>query len=134
MAAENISLMILWRANSGTKDDVRAKQLLAEVVHYDQVLAVYSGRGVSRPSVHAYDTLWMYVWPDFHQPAPVPGPVPRADIHQCASRAGDGSRAGAARQPATKDGSNGPTSVARNAGLGASVRTPSAGSGLIIRI
>ena len=61
MAAENISLMILWRANSGTKADVRAKQLLAEVVHYDQALAVCSNRWVSRPSVHAYDTLWMYV-------------------------------------------------------------------------
>ena len=77
--------MILWRANSGTEADVRAKQLLAEVAHYDQALAVCSNRGVSRPSVHAYDMLWMYVWPDFHQSAPVPGPMPRADVHKCTS-------------------------------------------------
>jgi len=77
--------VILWRANSGTEADVRAKQLLEEVAHYDQALTVCNNRRVSRPSVHAYDTLWMYVWPDFHQPAPVPGPLPRADDHQCAS-------------------------------------------------
>ena len=49
-------------------------------------------------------------------------------------RSGDGSKAGAVRQLAKKDGSNGPTSAVRNAGSGASAMTPSAGSGLIIRI
>ena len=49
-------------------------------------------------------------------------------------RVGDGSRAGAALQPAAMDGSTGPTSAAMNAGFGTSTMTPSVGSGLFLRI
>ena len=77
--------MILWRANCGAKADLRAKELLAEVADDDPALNVCNDYGVSRPREHAFDTLWMAVWSNFHQAAPVPGPVPRADLHQCAS-------------------------------------------------
>ena len=48
--------------------------------------------------------------------------------------AGDGSRTGAALPPAAMDGSTGPTSAATNEGSGASTMTPSAVSGLFLRI
>jgi len=78
--------MLLWRANSGAEVDLWAKEFLAEVADDDPALAVYSDRGVSRPRMHAFETLWMFVWPpNIQQPVPMPGPVPRADVHQCAS-------------------------------------------------
>ena len=78
--------MVLWRANSGTEADLRAKQLLAEVVDDDPAIVVCSDRWVSGPRVHAFETLWMFVWPpNSMQPVPVSGPVPRDDDHQCAS-------------------------------------------------
>ncbi|KAG2598517.1 hypothetical protein PVAP13_5KG343300 [Panicum virgatum] len=78
--------MVLWRANSGAEADLRAKQLLAEVADDDPALVVYSDRWVSGPFVHAFETLWRFVWPtNFPLPAPVPRPVPRDDDHQCAS-------------------------------------------------
>ena len=33
---------------------------------------------------HILDTLWRYVWPNWHQAFLVPGPVPRV-VHHCAS-------------------------------------------------
>ena len=78
--------MVLWRENSGTEADLRAKQLLAEVADDDPALVVYSDRWVSGPRVHAFETLWRFVWPtNSPLPAPVPRPVPRDDDHQCTS-------------------------------------------------
>ena len=83
--------MVLWRANSGNEADLREKQLLAEVADDDPAIVVCSDRWVSDLRLHAFATLWMFVWPpNSPQPALVPGPVPRDDDHQCASRAGDG--------------------------------------------
>ena len=77
--------MILWQANSGAAADLRAKELLAEVADDDPALHVCNDRRVSHPREDAFDTLWMVVWPNLHQGAPVPGPVPRTDLHQCSS-------------------------------------------------
>jgi len=121
--------MILLQANSGTEADVQAKQLLAEVVHYDQALAVYSVQACT-PTTRSGCTSG----PTFISRPPCLAQCLAPTFTSVHPRAGDGSRADAARPPATKDGSNGPTSVARNAGSGASAMTPSAGSGLIIRI
>ena len=81
--------MVLWRANSGAEADLRAKQLLAEVADDDPAIVACSDRWVSDLRLHAFATLWMFVWPpNSPQPAPVPGPVPRDDDHQCASHLG----------------------------------------------
>jgi len=78
--------MVLWRANSGAEANLRAKQLLADVVDDDPAIIICSDSWVSGPRVHAFETLWMFVWPQNSPlPAPVPGPVPRDDDHQCAS-------------------------------------------------
>ena len=77
--------MLLWRANNYAEADLKAKKLLTEVADDDPALDVWNDRGVSLPHKHAFDMLWMAVWPNFHKPAPVPGPVPCADHHQCAS-------------------------------------------------
>ena len=66
-------VMVLWRANSGAKADLRAKQLLAEVADDD-------------PAIAAFQVLWMFVWPpNNQQPGPVLRPLPRTHVHQCAS-------------------------------------------------
>ena len=43
--AAYVLAMLLWRANSGAKSDLRAKQLLAEVVDDEQALTVCSAAG-----------------------------------------------------------------------------------------
>ena len=63
--AAYILAMVLWQANSGAKADVRAKKLLAEVAHDDPTLAVCNDHGVSCPREHAFNTLWMYMLPNF---------------------------------------------------------------------
>ena len=81
--------MILWQANSGAEADLRAKQLLAEVADDDPAIVACSDRWVSDLRLHAFATLWMFVWPpNSPYPAPVPGPVPRDGDHQCASHLG----------------------------------------------
>ena len=81
--------MVLWRANSGAEAELRTKQLLAEVVDDDPALVVCSNCWVSGPRVHAFATLWRFMWPpNSSLPAPVPGPVPRDDDHQCVSHPG----------------------------------------------
>ncbi|RLN13307.1 hypothetical protein C2845_PM09G16950 [Panicum miliaceum] len=80
--------MLLWRANSGAEADLRAKELLAEAADDDPTLAVWNDRGLARTVVEAFDTLWMEVLPNFDQGVPVPGPVPRADVHQCGMSGG----------------------------------------------
>ena len=65
--------MILWRANNGVEVNFCAKQLLAEVADDD-------------PAIAAFQVLWMFVWPpNNQQPGPMPGPLPRIHVHQCAS-------------------------------------------------
>ena len=78
--------MILWRANNGAEVDFRAKQLLAEVADGDPTIAAFSDCWVLRPRLHTFQALWMFVWPpNNQQPGPVPGPLPRTHVHQCAS-------------------------------------------------
>ena len=77
--------MLLWQANRGAEDDLRAKELLAEAANDDKALAVLNNHGVSLPHEHVFHTLWRYMWPIWHAAARVPPPVPRADIHHCAS-------------------------------------------------
>ena len=76
--------MLLWRANRAAEHDLRAKELLAEAADDNPALAVLTDRGVGLLHEHVLDMLWMYVWPNWHQAFPVPGPVPRA-VHHCAS-------------------------------------------------
>ena len=76
--------MLLWRANRAAEHDLRAKELLAEAADDDPTLTVLTDRGVGLLHEHVLDMLWMYVWPNWHQVFPVPGPVPRA-VHHCAS-------------------------------------------------
>ena len=56
--------MLLWRANHGAEDDLRAKELVAEAADDNPTLAVLSDRGVSLPHEHVIDTLSRYVWPN----------------------------------------------------------------------
>ena len=76
--------MLLWRANCAAEHDLRAKELLAEAADDNPVLAILNDRVVDLLHEHVLDMLWRYVWPNWHQALPVPGPVPRA-VHQCAS-------------------------------------------------
>ena len=72
--------------------------------------------------------------PTSHSRAPCLGQCLATTITSAHPHAMDGSGASAALPPAAMDGWTGPTSAAANAGSGASAMTPSAGSGLIIRI
>ena len=76
--------MLLWRANRAAEHDLRAKELLAEAADDNPAHAVLTDRGVGLLHEHVLDMLWMYVWPNWHQAFPVPGPVPHA-VHHCAS-------------------------------------------------
>ena len=71
-------------ASRAVEHDLRAKELLAEAADDDPVLAILNDRGVGLLHEHILDTLWRYVWPNWHQAFPVPGPVPHA-VHHCAS-------------------------------------------------
>ena len=126
--------MILWQANSGTEADVRAKQLLTEVADDDQALAICKDRGFRVQACTPSTRYGCTCGPTFISRLPCLGQCLAATFTSARPHAGDGSRAGAACPLATKDGSNGPTSAARNVGSGASAMTPSVGSGLIIRI
>jgi len=46
-------VMVLWRANSGAKGDLQAKQLLAEVADDDPALVIYSGPRLGFGSMRA---------------------------------------------------------------------------------
>jgi hypothetical protein len=58
--------MLLWRANRAAEHDLRAKELLAEAADDDPALAVLTDRGVGLLHEHVLDTLWTYVWPNWH--------------------------------------------------------------------
>ena len=56
--------MLLWQANRGAEDDLRAKELLAEAADDYPALAVLNDRGVGLLHEHVLDTLWRFVWPN----------------------------------------------------------------------
>ena len=76
--------ILLWRANCATEHDLRAKELLAEAADDNPVLAILNDHGVDLLHEHVLDMLWRYMWPNWHQAFPVPGPVPHA-VHHCTS-------------------------------------------------
>ena len=57
---------------------------MAEAADDDPALTVLNDRGVGLLHEHILDTLWRYVWPNWHQAFPMPGPVP-CTVHHCTS-------------------------------------------------
>ena len=58
--------MLLWRENCAAEHDLRAKELPAEAADFDPALAVLNDRRVGLLHEHVLDTLWRYVWPNWH--------------------------------------------------------------------
>ena len=51
-AAAYMLAMLLWRANRGAEDDLRAKDLLAEAADDDPMLTGWNDLGIVRPHKH----------------------------------------------------------------------------------